>query len=137
RDKLSSLDAQLAEVNDRLDRLPTLQNTLDKLTNQYEVAQLLLNAAQEQIAPLRDRVANYEARSTKLFADSEEELQATGAFDILEDPVVPDSPVGLPKPLFSVIGLLVGLALALGLALVGEMTRTTYDDAGEVQNTLR
>ncbi|MFG0319033.1 MAG: hypothetical protein ACF8XB_17305 [Planctomycetota bacterium JB042] len=137
KNRLLSLDLQIREVNDRLDRLPTLQNTLQKLTNDFEVAQNLLNVAQEQIAPLRDKVAQYEARTTKLFSDSEEELQATGAFEILEDPVIPDSPVGLPKPVFSLIGLLVGLALALALALLGEVTRSTYDDAGEVQSTLR
>lgn len=137
KDRMLAIDRQLAEVDDRLEKLPTLQNTLLKLTNEYDVTQSQFNLAQDDIAPLRDRIQQYEERSTKLFSDSEEELQASGAFEILEDPVIADAPIGLPKPVFSIIGLLVGLSLGLALALLGEVTRSTYDEASEVQSTLR
>ena len=136
KDELQSLDRQLAAVTERLSRLPTLQNTLERLTNDFTVAQEQYNEAQKVIAPYRDKVKQWENRSARLFADSEEELQDAGAFEILEDPVVADAPIGLPKPVYSVMGLFAGLAIGLLLSLLSEVSRSTYDDAGEVQSTL-
>lgn len=137
QDQLAAIDRQIEEIDRRLERLPTLKTTLDRLDNEYQVAQTALNAALDEISPLRDRVQQMENRSASLFADSEEELAESGAFEILEDPVIPDTPVGLPKVVVPFIGMLVGIGLGLALAFLREVTRSTFDEPEEVQETLR
>ncbi len=132
REGQTDLEAQLQEVNERLSQQPTLRSELQRLDNEVKVTEEERNLALSEITPLRDRMELKKKQGSGTFADAEAELESGGAFAILEEPVVPDSPVGLPKPVFILIGLLVGVALALAVALVAEMARSTYDDPAEV-----
>ncbi len=137
QERINELDRQIDEAELKMVNQPTLRSQLEKLTNRYRVAEENLNAALIDIAPLRDRVFQMQNRDTRLFADAEEELRAAHAFEILEDPVVPNQPVGFPKPVFVLIGALFGIALALAMALLQELTRSTFDGVDEVQQSLR
>ena len=137
REKMRDLDAQLAEVEKRMAVQPMLMNQLNALQNELAVARDELNRVRSEISPLKDKVGLLIARSNKLYMDSEEELKAAGAYDILEEPIVPRSPVGLPKAIFPVVGLVLGALLSLAISLLSEMTRSTYDDPKEVHRALQ
>lgn len=135
RRQLETVAAQLQAVDARLAAQPALMAQHRDLSQRYERALAMYNDAERDIAPLRDRVNYLERRSANLFGD--DEAQLGNAFQILEDPVADDTPMGLPKPVFALIGMLVGVALGLALALLGEMTRSTYADAQEVQSAFQ
>ncbi|MBI4880111.1 MAG: hypothetical protein HY812_10710 [Planctomycetes bacterium] len=137
REGQADQEAQLQEVHERLSQQPTLQSELQRLQNEYDVAQEEFNQASSGIMPLRDRMELKKKQGGGTFADAEAELASGGAFSILEEPVVADTPVGLPKPVFLLIGLLLGVAAALAFALVAEMARSTFDDPAEAALALR
>ncbi|MFH0946720.1 MAG: hypothetical protein V2A76_16115, partial [Planctomycetota bacterium] len=137
KDKLRDLDAQLEKVEERMDEYPVLMNQLNSLQNEWDVAKEERNRVQREIAPLKDKVSLLLSSSSRLFLDSEEELKSAGAYDILEEPIVPSSPTGLPKAIFPIVGLVLGALLSLGLSLLREVLRSTYDDPKEVHRALQ
>jgi hypothetical protein len=136
KEKAITLRAEKEKVAARLKGQPVIQSTLKRLNNSYEVAQQALNDAQIAITPLREKVKRWEGQATGIFADPESDLRQTGAYEVLEDPYEASEPTGIPKLAIALIGLVAGLAVALSLMFVGEMTRSTFDAADEVQGAL-
>lgn len=137
KELLNKYKFQRDEVDRRLSDWPTLMNKLTTLEDEVEMVQQQLTAAEVEITPLRDKVQLLRESSAVSFTDSEEAAEATGAFEILEEPVIPDKPTGLPRAVISLIGLLVGVATALAISVLGVVANSTYDRAEEVSSTLR
>lgn len=139
RQQLQSLEASYEEVSKRLESQPLLRAQHRRLVFDYESAAKALDEARIAITPLQDRVRKIDQRASTAvaFADSEAELGKSGAFEILEEPVAARTPIGLPKQVFGLIGLLVGLALGFATCFVGELARSNFVDVGEVQDMLR
>lgn len=128
----SAMKELLDEITERLERRPVLDNELRTLKNEYEVTLATLNDFRVALVPLELKVKALEGGGG-LFRDAEAALRDAGAYEILEEPVVPNKPAGLPKILFSLIGLIVFLAGGLAGVTVWQMTRTTLDTVDDVQ----
>jgi uncharacterized protein involved in exopolysaccharide biosynthesis len=136
KERQLSLDSEMKKVAERLKKQPMIQNTLKRLNNDYLVAQEALNAAQLGIQPLREKVIRWEGQAVGLYSDPESDLKQTGAYEVLEDPYEASKPTGLPKAAIALIGLLGGLGLGFALMFLGELMRSTFNTADEVQFAL-
>jgi len=137
KEQMTDYLAQLEVVSARMAEYPVLIRDLHRLQNERDVAMEDLNSVMKQISPLKDKHDMLVRSSTKLFSDSEDELEAAGAYEVLEEPFVPKHPVGLPKAIYPLIGLVLGALLSLGLSLLTEVTRSTYENPKEVHRALQ
>jgi polysaccharide chain length determinant protein (PEP-CTERM system associated) len=106
------LHGVIAEYQSRVEAAPTREAELTELTRDYETLQrtyttLLLKKEDAQIA------ANLERN------------QIGEQFKILDPPRLPEKPISPNRPLFYALGALVGLAIGVALAVLGEYRDTT------------
>lgn len=135
-EKLKKVTQQYEALETSLARRQGVELDFRNLRNDYDEAQKNLNQARLDIAPLEDKLRILESGSTGVFRDAVRTLEKGSAFTVLEEPVVPKKSVGLPKVIFPILGGVLLFALAMALVLLGQVTRSTYDDADEVQRSL-
>ncbi|MCC7172869.1 MAG: hypothetical protein IT459_20640 [Planctomycetes bacterium] len=137
RKRLLDVEQQLVDIQRELDTLPSLIAQRRQLQNDVDQAQVQLNEATNAIQPVRDTVEFIERRSALTLGNAEDALEKAGAYSVLEEPVEAKKPTGLPKPVFGLIGLLLGVGIGLAFALVSEMMRTSFSGPDEVAQALR
>jgi len=125
-----SRNALLQDVTARLERRPGLDSGLRKLKNEEQLKLEILNDIRAQMVPYELKVRSLESRSG-IFKSADGE--SSNAYEFLEEAVVANSPTGLPKFLFSLIGALVFLAAGLAGVTFWQMTRSTLDTVDDVQ----
>lgn len=126
-----SRKALLEEVTARLERRPSLDRTLGDLKNDEQLKLQILNNIRAEIVPYDLKVRTLESRG--IFKSDDPSGRNSNAYMYLEEAVVANSPTGLPKVLFSIIGALVLLAAGLAGVTFWQMTRSTLDTVDDVQ----
>ena len=120
KDDETSLRAQIAAYETRIDNGPKLQEDIDQPSREYD-------AINERYQALMKRVED--AR----LAESLERGKNTEQFRIL-DPAIPPLYAAAPNRLWlMVLGLLAAIAMAIGAIVAAEKLDTTFHSADEVQ----
>jgi polysaccharide chain length determinant protein (PEP-CTERM system associated) len=141
-------------VISQLERLQEARNQTHRLTEEiksleFEEEQLaarvnVFGVVEQRLAALERDVA-VRRKVVAQLAERFEMAQVTGSlgrFDAMETvkvinpPVVPRSRTGLPVPLYGVLGVVAGIALGLGLALVVDLLDPSIRRREQVERTL-
>ncbi len=132
---VESLESELAQVDDRMRKLPMVSGELERLKHEVKVAQELLAQAKLEVAPLREQVRQLRERAL-MSSGADAEVVSTGPFEILDNGLEPENPV---LPINGII-LAVSVILGIGIGAMGpilrEMTRSSFGTAKEVSRSL-
>jgi len=109
------IQAQIAQLQGRLENVPRVEQQLLSLTRDYD------NIKKSYDSLLEKRINAH-------LAENLEKSQQGEQFTILEKAIPPELPSGPNKPLIWAAGLAGGLVLGIGLALFREQTDHTYSD---------
>jgi polysaccharide chain length determinant protein (PEP-CTERM system associated) len=122
--EIERIRAQIEEFGQRLARTPRVAEQLDALDRQYR--------------HLYESYQNYSSKRLQAAVAANMELQVKGErFRVLESAVPPLDPTSPNRPLVIVVGLLVGLAAAGGLAILMEGMDRSYRSARQLAQALQ
>jgi succinoglycan biosynthesis transport protein ExoP len=124
RQEIERLQKALAEVEQRLARSPRVQEQLDVLLREY---QSLSRSFQDY--------SNKRLEAT--VAANMERRQKGEQFRVLEPAFPPSAPESPNRPLIVMVGLLLGLFLGGGVAILLEATNTSFHEPRSLQDQLR
>ncbi|HRL13996.1 MAG TPA: polysaccharide biosynthesis tyrosine autokinase [Aggregatilineales bacterium] len=110
RSRLTSVDAQLAAASS--------QSQIEQLNEQRNTLVNQINQSTSNIATFSNTIASIQQR--------------TNSLDIVEPAQIPTNPIGNSPATVTLLGVMVGAALAFGLALMIEYLNDTFRNADEV-----
>jgi capsular polysaccharide biosynthesis protein len=110
RNRLTTVDAQLAAASS--------QSQIEQLNEQRNTLVNQINQSTSNIATFSNTIASIQQR--------------TNSIDIVEPAQIPTNPIGNSPATVTLLGVMVGAALAFGLALMIEYLNDTFRNADEV-----
>ena len=113
-------EAKVAEIKNRLERVPQVEAKLHQLRRDHDVIQ----SRYEKLLSRRE--------SAQVAADRDEQGDKV-EFRIVEPPRVPTSPSGPPRPMFMAAVLVMSLGAGAGSSALLALTKTTYGSVNHLR----
>jgi polysaccharide chain length determinant protein (PEP-CTERM system associated) len=124
RQELERLKEEVERTQERLAQTPRVAEQLDALTREY--------------LSLSESFQSYSnKRLTAGVAANMERRQKGEQFRVLEPAFPPPEPISPNRPLIVVLGLLLGIALGMGLAVLAEALDSSFHNPRALQQSLR
>ncbi|GEM_PF-2297275 len=131
---VDSYEAELADIDSRLDRLPIVNMDLARLREQKSIAATLLGEAKIAVQPLRDQVRALRSANTSVNQPSDS--SGGKAFEIIDYGIEPEYAVLPIGAIIMALALVLGVGLGLSGPVLAELTRSSFGSAKEVSRTL-
>lgn len=131
---VTTYDAELDDVDDRLTRLPRAMMDMARLDADVENGEELLTAARIQVQPLKDQLSAL--RNQTSIVTGTGGLIATGPFEILEQGIEPENPVMPIGAMIMALSLMMGIGIGLTGPVLAELTRSSFGSVKEVSRSL-
>ncbi|HZL99620.1 MAG TPA: hypothetical protein VFD43_05135 [Planctomycetota bacterium] len=131
---LKSNAAKQLEARSALERLPSVQVELDRLSSEIELKQNFVAEQEIEMAPLRQRLSRM--RGQGFGTDSIGLEGVAGPFDILETGVEPEHPVLPIGAVIMAVALVLGIVLGVSGPILTEVTRSSFGTVKEVSRSL-
>ncbi len=136
--QIKTIDAQVAMLNDYKVQLKKSRGELETSIQQTPNVEMKLNALSRRHAELQAQYA--EVLSKRTDAEIGEKLevnQQAERFEVIENAIVPDEPTSPNRKKVVVLGSMMSLALAVGIAVLIEMLRPAIRSAAQMQQQLQ
>lgn len=130
--ELENGEAQLSDVEEKIQKLPGVLAERDYLTGEVEIARDMYHKTLEDIQPLRVRVNSFKTIRKAGSAYQAENTFRNQTFEVLEDANPAASPKNPMALIIMVAFTLIGLGIGLVLALAGELLKSSFSTQEEV-----
>lgn len=132
---LEIYNEQLADVEKKLDRLPSVTGDMERLQADIDAAAALVNTAKLEIQPLREQVRQLRAANS-VVGQSSGIMGGGTAFELLESGIEPENPVLPIGAILMAVSLLLGVGFGLLGPVLAEFTRSSFGSVKEVSRNL-
>lgn len=131
---VATYERELEFIDGRLQRLPVVNQDLNRLNSRVDTTSELLKVAELSIQPLRDQVTA--VRNASSAVNQTGGVLGTGPFELIDAGIEPEQPVLPIGAVLLALSLILGVGVGLMGPVLSELTRSTFGSVKEVSRVL-